>query len=116
MVSKKTMEVNPKHSIMSELKKGLCGQVGQDCEGPDLASLRHILAHLWLQPGRAHAVRRAHPPHDQAWLEHRRWRKLTELLSRLPCKTSSVALHATSASKPAAEKAYSAYSKDVSLA
>ena len=27
MVSKKTMEVNPKHSIMAELKKKACGVI-----------------------------------------------------------------------------------------
>merc|ERR1712232_1060548 len=45
-------------------------QVGQDREGPDLVALRHVLAHIRVQPGRAYPVCWAHSPHDQAWLEH----------------------------------------------
>ena len=48
MVSKNTMAVNPKHSGAEE-EAGRCRQVGQDGEGPDLASLRHLPADLRLQ-------------------------------------------------------------------
>ena len=52
MVFKKTMEVNPTHSIKTELKKkGLSRQIRQDSGGFDLASLRYVSSEIRLQSG-----------------------------------------------------------------
>merc|ERR1712151_279420 len=56
------------------------GQIRQNREGLNLASVRHFVADLRLQLGRAHAIRRPNPSYDQTRLEHRRWRKWIESL------------------------------------
>jgi len=70
MVSKKPMEINPKHSIMTELKK----------KATAATSDKTVKDFIWLlfdtslltsgfnldEP----TVRSPHSPHDQAWLEH----------------------------------------------
>lgn len=40
---------------------GVGGPERQDREGPDLASLRHVSADLWVQPRRADHLRWSHP-------------------------------------------------------
>ena len=57
----------------SAQEEGSSRQVGQDCEGLDLAAVRHFAPDIWLQPGWAHPVCWPYPPHDQAWSLHRWW-------------------------------------------
>merc|ERR1712094_55282 len=75
MVSKKTMEVNPNHSIMTELKKKASADKSDKTVKDLIWLFFHVAFDVGLLLGRADAVRGAHPPHDQAWLEHRRRRR-----------------------------------------
>merc|ERR1712164_214657 len=66
MASKKTMEINAKHSIMKELKAKSAADKG-DKTVKDLVHLLFETSLLtWLLARRAGDLRRPHPPHDQA--------------------------------------------------
>jgi len=71
MVSKKTMEVNPTHSIMTEMKKKASADKS-DKTVKDLIWLlfRHVSLDFGLQLGRANAVCWTHSSNDQARTEH----------------------------------------------
>jgi hypothetical protein len=71
MVSKKTMEINPEHPIVIELKKKSDGQKRQDRQGLDLASFRHCPLGLRILIGRTILIRHQNPQNDQAGLVNR---------------------------------------------
>merc|ERR1719164_273195 len=71
MASKKTMEINPKHSIMKELRAKAAADKG-DKTVKDLVHLLFETSLLtWLLARRARHLCRPHPPHDQARPLHR---------------------------------------------
>lgn len=56
---------------------GVGGPERQDSEGPHLASLRHVAAHVWVQPRRADHLRWSHPQVRRGALGRERLRHLT---------------------------------------
>merc|ERR1712060_760869 len=66
MASKKTMEINPRHSIMKELKAKAAADKGDKTVKDLVHLLFETSAHLGLHARRARHLCRPHPPHDQA--------------------------------------------------
>merc|ERR1712023_108369 len=71
MASKKTMEINPKHSIMKELKAKAAADKGDKTVKDLVPALRDVAPHVGLLARRARHLCRPHPPHDQARPLHR---------------------------------------------